>query len=417
MKQKKNDNLHVVGGRKDPADAMIDELLIELNKEDGSIEDIEEKIRRHKKKVRTRVGVSAALIILAVVGTGLFIHLQTYTEARVIATYGGDGRGNNNYEQFAGGVLKYSRDGIAFLNAKGDDIWNQPYQLKSPMVDVYEKAAAVADKGGNDIIVFDNRGLKGEIHTTLPIEKISISGNGIVSAILKNETSPVIACYDAAGNLLAEVKPSLTGNGYPLDASLSEDGTVLLVSYLGVRDGAPMTKINYYNFGESGKEEKNYQVTSDDYENMIAPTTFHMGDSVSAVVGDSSIMIYKGAQIPKLQKEIPIKKQIKSVSHNSRYIAVVLKNEGKPGYELCLYNTAGKKVLSEDFIGDYNNIKVCGSQVILYEGKRCSIFTRDGVRKFDGELGDDIIEIYPIFGVNNYMVMNANGMEKVRFVK
>ena len=37
-------------------------------------------------------------------------------------------------------------------------------------------------------MVVQEDGIKGEIETTLPIEKIAVSRQGIVSAILKNES-------------------------------------------------------------------------------------------------------------------------------------------------------------------------------------------------------------------------------------
>lgn len=64
-------------------------------------------------------------------------------------------------------------------------MWIQPTQIKTPMIEIKENAFAVADRGGNSIMVFTKEGLKGEIETTLPIEKIAISDQGIVSAILK----------------------------------------------------------------------------------------------------------------------------------------------------------------------------------------------------------------------------------------
>ena len=96
---------------------------------------------------------------------------------------------------------------------------------------------------------------------------------------------------------------------------------------------------------------------------------------------------------------------------------MVLKNEGKEGYELRLYNSHGKVVLSEDFTGDYANAKICGGQVILYDGKKCSIFMRSGIQKFDGEMDDNILEIFPVAGVNKYILMSTDGMKKIRLVK
>ena len=64
-------------------------------------------------------------------------------------------------------------------------------------------------------MVFSEEGLKGEIETTLPIEKIVISNQGIVSVLLRNETSPTIMTYDATGNILAEMQISTGTTGYP----------------------------------------------------------------------------------------------------------------------------------------------------------------------------------------------------------
>ena len=53
----------------------------------------------------------------------------------------------------------------------------------------------------------------------------------------------------------------------------------------------------------------------------------------------------------------------------------------------------------------------------MYSGRKCGIFLSGGVKKFEGEMDNDILEIRPISGVNKYVVMNANGMEDIRLVK
>lgn len=280
-----------------------------------------------------------------------------------------------------------------------------------------DEAAAVADKGGNDIVVVDRQGLKGEIHTTLPIEKISVSEQGIVSALVKNDSGPSIMTYDAMGNILAEVKTSFSGTGYPLDIGISKDGKTLLVSYMSVQNGKTDTNIVYYYFDEAKKEDGDYKVLSETYEDMLAPTAFFMSDSAAVVAGDDRVLIYDVKETPELQQTISLNKKVKSVFYNQRYIGLILKNEGKAGYELRLYNVQGQEVLSADFTGDYSNVKLDGNQVIMYDGKKCSVFTRSGIHKFEGELGKDILEMVSTFGVNKYIVMNADGMEVVRFVK
>lgn len=411
MKIRKKTQLHVV---RDDEEMMINRLMTELDDEDGvtANEEIKDK-KLKRKKILTRVAIaSAGIVVLA-----LIMYFWTYSSANIVTSYHTVMESNNSYQQFAEGVLKYSRDGIAYLDRKSEEIWNHPYQIKNPMIEIYKKTAAVADKGGNYIAVFDEKGIKGEMQTALPIEKIAVSKQGIVCALLKNENSPKIVCYDVAGNILVELKTAFVGTGYPMDISISEKGTTLLVSYMCVENGEMSTKIVYYDFSGEAKTGKKYEAKTDVYKSMLAPTVFFMNDSISAVVCDERLLLYKGTEKPELVQEILLEKKIKSVFHSEKYIGLILKNEGKAGYELCLYNTAGRKVMSEDFVGDYTHAKIDGGKVLMYDGKKCSIFTRTGIHRFEGEISSNILEIFPTNGINKYIVMNENGMEIVRFVK
>ena len=98
-------------------------------------------------------------------------------------------------------------------------------------------------------------------------------------------------------------------------------------------------------------------------------------------------------------------------------MALVLKNSGKSGYELRVYNTKGKQILSKDFEGEYGNIKMTRNQIVLYDGDKCMIFDRSGVCKFEGKMETNIIEIFRMTGLNKYMVISAEGLQEVHLVK
>nr|WP_106789556.1 DUF5711 family protein [Massilistercora timonensis] len=388
-------------------------LHIVREAEEGRQEPEEQGGRKRSYKIL----MAAGAVLLLAVAIFLVIHLQTYDTVRVEETYKIDGVTDSSYEEFAKGVLKYSRDGVSYLNTQGEERWNQPGQFKNPFVDINGTTAAIADKGGNNIMVVQESGVKGEIETTRPIEKIAVSRQGIVSAILKNEDSPQVICYDTAGNILVEHQTSFAGTGYPVDVALSEDGETMMVVYLSVNGGTYKSSVAYYNFGKSRDTFADHQTAYKEYEKTILASGFYLDGSVSAVVGDNCLTIFKGIEQPEEATTVSLDKEIKSVFHSEKYIGLILKNKGKKGYELCLYNASGKKVMSEDFSGDYGNIKLSGNQVIMYAGRKCSIFLSSGVKKFEGEMDNDILEILPISGVNKYIVMNANGMEDIRLVK
>lgn len=413
MSHRRNKNLHVVRD----SEVHTEWFMGEQDSEDISRKEAEVQSKRRRKKYRFRAAAGIITLLAAAACAFLFIELQTYTDILVTDTYGGAGTSGGNYMQFADGMLKYSRDGISYMNQKGEEQWNQPYQIKNPFIETNDNSAAAYDKGGNDIFVFQKDGIKGEIHTALPIQKIAVSQQGIVCVILKDESAPKIICYDTAGNILVEHKTSLAGTGYPMDVSISPDGEVMQVVYLHTQDGRIVSKTGYYNFGEEGKDKIDRQVENKEYEGTVLAEGFFLSQDVSAVVGDDLMIIYKGKKVPEETVSVKIEKKIKSVFHNSRYIGMVLKNEGKSGYELRLYNTSGKQVLTKDFSGEYSNIKICGSQVVMYDGKNCSIFMRSGIEKFQGEMDHQILEIFPIAGINKYIVMNTDGMEHIRLVK
>lgn len=413
----KRKKFRVLEKDQDPTDKIVDRILGELRKEDHPEMEAMEEAKRQKRKRWKKTGIIAGSILAVSIGIYLLINLQTYTSVRTVDTYPVSGAASNEYKQFADGVLKYSRDGISYLDQKGSEVWNQPYQIQNPVVDVNETSGAVADKGGNAILVFDEEGLRGEIETDLPIEKISVSEQGIVSVILIDESSSQILCYDAAGNILVEHKTSVNGTGYPMDAALSPDGEILQVLYLYTQDGTITSRVAYYNFGQEGESETDHQVTEQEYKDVVMADGFFMNQSVSAAVGDNMLTVFRGKSVPEEAVKVEIDKEIKSVFHSQKYIGMILKNEGKEGYELRLYNDRGQMAMSEDFSGDYSNVKICGSQVIMYDGKNCSIFTRGGIQKFEGEMNSNILEIFPVAGVNKYIVMNENGMEVVRLVK
>ena len=418
MKHRKNRNLHVVREPEDPTDKIIDEIMDELNSEEGKTKkEIQEEAARRKKKQQKKVAIG--VVIVAAIGLLIYliINLQTYTKVRISDTYVGKSASDNNYTQFMDGVLKYSKDGISYLGRTGKEKWNQSYQIKNPMIDINETSAAIADKEGNDILIFQEEGLKGEVHTTMPIEKISVSEQGIVSAILKNDTSMKVMCYDTAGNILVEHKTSLAGSGYPVDVALSADGEVMQVLYLYTQGGQIVSKVHFYNFGKAGKEETDHKVSGKNYKNTIMASGFFMDEDTSVAIGDNCMAIYNGKDVPKQAIKITMDKEIKSVFHNKKYIGMILKNQGKGGYELRLYNKTGKVVLSKEFKGEYSHVKMNGRQVIMYDGKNCSIFMKNGVQRFKGRMDNNILEIFPIGGVNQYIVLSANGMEKVRLVK
>lgn len=381
-------------------------------------EDIRE-VRKKGRKIKKaeKILVTAVLAALAVCGTYLLLKNETYGQARKASGYTNEISDSNSYIRFGNGIVRYSRDGVVFLNRKNEEQWIQSAQIQNPIIEVNDDTFAVADSGGNSILVFTEDGLKGEIETTLPIEKISVSNQGIVSAILRNENSPKIISYDATGNILVEQQASLSSTGYPVALEMSDDGNELAVSYVYTVGTQIRSRVVYYNFGEAGQAKADNIVASDVYQGTVMADIFYMGSSRSVVVGDNSFAVYSCGEVPEKQQEVTLDQEIKSVFHSDRYIGLILLNQEKSGYEVRLYDRSGNLMLSRAITGDYSNVRIDGDEIIMFDGSRCCIVTATGVVKFQGDLGIDALEMFRAPGLNRYYVMTVNELRVIYLTK
>ena len=149
---------------------------------------------------------------------------------------------------------------------------------------------------------------------------------------------------------------------------------------------------------------------------MLA-NVFFMGTDRSIAVGDNAFEIYSGKDTPKRLKEVKLDQEIRSVFHSDQYFGMILVNKEKSGNELRVYNRSGELIFSKEFTGEYKHGKIDGDEVILYEGRRCSIYKINGILKFEGRMSADIEEIFRAVGVNRYYVMSSNELKVVYLTK
>ncbi len=397
MKQKKNVDLRLVDN------ANLDKLKMNA--------------RKQKAKRTGRRLIYILLIVMVLGGTILLLENQTYTKMLKVATYEAQNLDTNLYAQFEDGIVRYNRDGIVFLNKKNEERWIQPCQMKNPDIKISGKTFAVFDVGGNSIMVFNDRGLKGEMKTTRPIEKIAVSSQGIIGAILRNEDTPVITLYDAMGNVLVEYTVPIGTIGYPVALELSGDGKILGVSYLFTKGGNIQSKVVFYNFGSAGDKKTDHQVSIEKVQDEIVPEIYTLDDSTFVTVSDDSFTVYEGKEVPKKKIEVQLGQEIRSSFHTCKYIGFVLLNPDKSGYEVKLYNKNGKPIMNKEFIGEYTNVKMVGNDIIMNSGKSACIITKNGTIKYQGELETEVLEIIPTLGLNRYLMVSAEELSIIYLIK
>lgn len=381
----------------------------------GSIdmEIVRRQVKRHRQSVLGQWTIRIVVAVMIVTGTCLVIENQTYTSVTTADSYKKNTEDSNQYAAFSDGMIRYSRDGVVFLNKKNQEKWIQPCQIQNPVIDINEDVFAVADIGGNTIMIFQKSGLKGEIETTLPIEKIAVSNQGIVSAILKNESTPQIISYDAVGNILVEHQVNLNSTGYPISLDMSADGKNLLVSYLSTKNGTLKSVFASYNFGQAGQQKTDNLIYTEEFEQTVVADVFYMDASTSVAVGDKSFAIYEGTQSVKKKKEVNLNQEIRSEFHSDKYIGFVLTNQDKSGYEVQLYDKTGKQMINREITGEYSHAKLAGDEMILFDGTKGCVISDTGIQRFKGDWGMDVQDVVPTEGIHRYLLAGADELRVV----
>lgn len=374
----------------------------------------EQILKKHLKKIFIISGVLAG-IMLAVFLTFFIIRKWNYHSYSVITQTSWEKTSSVKYMQAGDNILKYGGDDITLLSRQGNELWNEPYLIENPMVDVCENTGVVYDKKGSFMIVFNETGKVGEIKTKLPVIKAKVSQQGVVAAILEDGETTWINLYDFKGNEIVTSKTRVDSPGYPVDISISKDGMNMAVTYFCVRAYKPSSYVAFYNFGSTGQNQMDNMVNAYTYTDVLVPSIKYFSDSRIVAFRDNGFSLYAGKKIPEEYKTVKIKDTILNIFSNDEYIGVILsKGQGEESYRMELYNKKGEMEWSENLEIPFEKAYISGDEIILYEKNRFAVYSLYGACRYQGKFNEgSIVNIFQI-AKNRYMVIMNEGMVTIK---
>ena len=370
----------------------------------------EDKSRNLKIKVITIIGIVCALLLAIY----LFCVYRTYNNYKVRKTIKIETGTNSQYQAFGEFVVKYSNDGISYINGT-ETIWNEAYEMKSPIVDVCGDYLAIADKNSNTIYIFNKKGKVGEVNTSYPIIKIEVAQQGVVAALLEEASANYIELYDKEGNLIVSHKSLLSENGFPLSFSISNDGEKMMTSYLSIKEGSTENQVIFYNFSNVGKDEVDRVVgTFNQYGETIVPAVYFVSTEDAIEIGDNVLTIYKMKEKPTIRKEIKFDKEIQKVFYNEKYVGLIFENsKGDTPCKMEVYSLSGEKIMSKEIEMNLDHVKFAGKNVLMYDDVTCELISLKGVVKFKHVFTKQLDAIVPMESTNTFLLMTKNKIEEI----
>lgn len=390
-------------------------------------ENTEEERNREDAELTKMIGpksmlLTVFLLIVAVVVIFLFITTSNYNSYEVVEETSVKNAAMVDYVPYQKSLLKYSKDGATYVDEKDKIVWNETYVMKMPVADVSGEYAAIADLNGNDVYIFNTEGKVSS--TTMPYKicDVAVASQGEFAVVLESENENYINIYDKNGEPISEIQTTLDKSGYPMDIDLSENGEKLFSTYLYLDGATAKNGLAAYNFGPVGQNENADRLVGGyQMEDTIVPKVEFLDNNTICAFGDTQFIIYSMREKSSEKARITFNSEVHSVVYSPNYIGVVVPNENKDkkngekaAYVFELYNTSGKKVMTQTIDFKYDNVRMYSDEIIFTGNSECRIYTVKGKLKFTCSFKKNVVDMIPTGYGKRYIVLYDSGSEVIR---
>lgn len=371
--------------------------------------------RQHHKMVVILLLLS--LIVAAVLIGGIYytINNKKYTSYEVLHSYQKKDTGSARYYAYGSGYIRMSRDGIMAVDKSGNQIWNDTYQMKDPQMDIKGDYVCVSDRGSKLLQIYGPKGEESSVQTDYPIIKSVIASQGVTAVLLSGEGEDYIRYYSKEGKRIINRRTVEKDDGFPLDISISADGTKLVTSYVNFIKGEMSDKITFLNFNNLGKNYIDNIVGASNFGQTLVPDVEFINNNTVCAFGDDKFRVYSIDKTPELLFKDALKSQIKNVFYNENYIGFVLRdNESSTDNQIVIYNLKGKVIFDKKTDFDYSSISLNGEELLLTSSRDWLIYKLNGKVRMSCHFDNEIANILPAPGRNRFIMINDQTIDEVK---
>lgn len=384
----------------------------------------DEELAARQRGHRRKLILAGLLLAVIFIGAGIWFYRQQiyrYTSYETVQEKMLQEGSLVGYETFGKNVLKYTRDGASYIDDRGEAVWTESYEMRTPIVAVNGDFVAIADRKSNKILICNTSGKVGEATTILPITRVSVSGLGFVAAVVEDSTSSYIYCFTKDGSPHGtEMRANMSGNGYLMDICLSKDSTQMMASYVYINSGEAKTRVLFYNFSEIGKNVPTRMVGGFDkpFADTIVPRVVYLKEPYSCAFSSDGPVFFSSKNLasPEMIEQTHMETDtIESVFYSDEYVAVIVwNNDGEGEKRLEVFRADGSHVMSRKFTYDYVHADIDGELIFLYNDNSCRIYNMAGVEKLDATFDFPVIKIRRGRMPGTLLVMGPQQMREIK---
>ena len=379
---------------------------------DEDMKDYYKKIWKHRTAVIIKYVTVIVLVLFVIFGIRYYVNNRSYTGYSIASTTERNDTLTTKYAPFGDKILKYSRDGISYTDDKNSLLFSITYTMQDPILALSENAGAVADKNGSQIYIFNREKQLGQITTLLPIKQIAISNQGVAAVLMEESNSSKLEIYSAEGTLIGDGVFDLGDAGYPMNISISRDGTKIAVAFAQINGSKLNSCVAVYNFDNVGENYVDQLVFAKNYTEYMIPEVHYFDQSVFAAVGDGILAFYQGTQIPELVQEVTFEEEIKSVFYGEDNVGLVF--DTAEGKELKLYDMKGNLISEISFDLDYDNIRIADNRILIYNDTEIGLYSYSGKECFRQTFETSMVDVFLTKSRNKYLFIYTNETQLIK---
>lgn len=391
---------------------LVEKVVNIFSSADEDMKSYHKKIWKHRRVIILRYVIIIFLLLIAVFGFRYYINNRSYSGYAIISSAERTDTLTTKYAPFGDKILKYSRDGVSYTDADNSLLFSMTYTMQDPILVLSEKAGAVANKNGSQIYIFDQKQSKGQIATLLPIKQIAISNQGVVAVLMEEGTSSKLEIYSSDGVLIGGGEFDLEDAGYPMNLSISSDGTKIAIAFAQVTGSKFNSCVAVYNFDNVGENYVDHLVFAKNYTEYMIPEIHYFNESMLAAVGDGILAFYQGSQIPELVKEVTFEEKIKSVFYGKDHVGLVF--DTAEGNVFKLYDTKGNLISEISFQMDYENIRIEDNRILIYNDTEMELYSYNGKQCFKQTFETQLVDIFMTKTRSKYLLIYTNETQLVK---
>ena len=384
-----------------------------FRKIETSEKEFDKRIRKHRYKVIRLMTLGIAAIILILCLITLFFHFRTYKGYVIEKEITRTDKEDVHYADFGKNLLKYSRDGAFLLDYKGKLLWNQTFEMNYPIVNSCKNYVVIASEGGNEVYLADSEKTKGKIDTPMSIQQVAVAAQGSVAVLMEEDENYYINLYDIEGTPLAHGEFHMENSGIPLTMAISDDCKNLAIAFLDMSEGVVKTTVQFYNFGDSGKEEIDSIVGKFSYTGEMAVEMSFFDNTNLLMYTDQRAILYQCVEKPKELEAITYPGQVNSIFYDDEYWGFTSDFDEKnkegvreTGNRLLLYSKSGDEQYHKTIEKDSAEVELLENHyVVVKKDKQCMIYNPKGIMKFKGSFDEPVEKIKKRNSNLNYMMI------------